>query len=48
MAQKDQNKPAGDQRRAWIMKHDQHCAFHLDQYPWECDCGAVIQKAAKP
>jgi hypothetical protein len=24
-----------------MSEHHKDCGWHLDQYPWECNCGAV-------
>jgi hypothetical protein len=29
-----------------IASHAPDCAYHVDQYPWECDCGAVTAETA--
>jgi hypothetical protein len=23
-------------------KHHPDCGWHFEQYPWECDCGAIV------
>lgn len=28
-----------------MTQHDDNCDWHVDQYPWECTCGAVPRKA---
>lgn len=27
--------------------HEPDCGYHLDQYPWECSCGAIPDAASK-
>ena len=29
-----------------MTQHDDNCDWHVDQYPWECTCGAIPRKAA--
>jgi len=29
-----------------MIKHADDCGWHVDQYPWECTCGAIPRKAA--
>ena len=29
-----------------MTKHTDNCDWHVDQYPWECTCGAIPRKAA--
>lgn len=29
-------------------KHPANCAYHVDQYPWECTCGLIAQVGRNP
>jgi hypothetical protein len=39
VAEKDQNRTEGGERRTGVVRHAPTCAYWLDQYPWECTCG---------
>ena len=28
--------------QAMPLEHSNNCDWHTDQYPWECNCGAIL------